>query len=326
MMKINFDVAQLKDAVTIQYIEKTLGYPLQDLLVFPKFFLIETINWCNARCIMCGIDFDKMKKAIMSDDLFDKITNEIAEHSHHVEKVLLYLYGEPLLDKKLPLRIEQMKKAGVKKINISTNAAPLNKHNATQIIEAGLDEIHIGFDSLKKDVFEAIRPRLKFETVYENIVNFIQLRNQLNPNLEIRIQVILQELNYQEADALTQHWIPLLNRNDQVAVQKVHNWGATVEAMEFDDKDKANSIPCISLWGTLCIHVDGEAGLCCVDTNNDFRLGNVVSQTIEQVWVGEPLKRAREKHISGRRHEIPICNGCTVWREEKSYSVTQGTN
>lgn len=323
---MSFVDVQLKDIAALQYIEKTLGHSLQNLLVFPKFFLIETINWCNARCIMCGVDFSNKRKAVMSDDLFDKITSEIAKHSHHVEKVLLYLYGEPLLDKKLPLRIEKMKKAGVKKVNISTNASPLNQYNATQIINAGLDEIHIGFDSLKRDTFEAIRPQLKFEMVHENIVNFIHLRNQLNPNLDIRIQVTLQELNYQEADSLTRHWAPLLNRNDQVAVQKVHNWGATVEAMEFEDKDTANNIPCISLWGTLCIHVNGEVGLCCVDTNNDFPLGNVASQTFAQIWDDNPLKQMREKHIGGRRHEIPLCNGCTVWRESKSYSVTQGTN
>lgn len=320
------NTTQLKDNVALQYVEKTLGYPLQDLFVFPKFFLIETINWCNARCIMCGIDFSKKRKAIMSDNLFGKITSEIAEHSCHVEKVLLYLYGEPLLDKKLPSRIEMMKKAGVKKVNISTNASLLNQHTATQIISAGLDEIHIGIDSLKKDTFEAIRPRLKFEMVYDNVVNFIRLRNQLNPSLAIRIQMILQDLNYQEADSLTRHWIPLLNRNDQVVVQKVHNWGATVKAMEFGDKDTANNIPCISLWGTFCIHVDGEVGLCCVDTNSDFMLGNVASQTITEIWAGDLLKRMREKHISGCRNEISICNGCTVWRGSKSYSEAHGTN
>ena len=43
----------------------------------------------NARCIMCGIDFDKKSKAVIKKDLFEKITREISQHRDHVEKVEL---------------------------------------------------------------------------------------------------------------------------------------------------------------------------------------------------------------------------------------------
>ncbi|UCD55356.1 MAG: SPASM domain-containing protein [Candidatus Omnitrophota bacterium] len=307
----------LKGSKAIKYVEKTLGYPLETLLLFPKFFLIETINVCNTRCIMCGIDFDKKKKAAMTDNLFDKITNEITQYSNHVEKVILYLDGEPLLDRKLPSRIRKLKEGGIKKINIASNASLLDCAKARQIIDAGLDEIYITLDSLKKDVFETVRPRLKFETVYKNIIDFVKLRNQLNPKLTIRIQMILQKLNYHEVDSFSHHWVPRLNPNDQVIVQKAHNWGSTVEVMEFGDEDTINYVPCIALWGTLCIHVDGQVGLCCMDTKSTLPLGKVTSQTIAEIWSGKPLRTIREKHIEGCRYQISLCNKCTVWRETK---------
>src|SRR5208337_3471558 len=169
-----------------KYIEDTLGYPLDTLTIFPKFFLIETINACNSRCIMCGIDFSKKKKAVMSDALFEKITNEIAHYKDHVEKVMLYLDGEPLLDKTMPLKVHAMKSAGIRKVNIATNASLLDSRRAADLIDAGLDEVYFTLDSLDKKTFEAIRCGLKFEDVYGNIINFIKLRNRLNPDIIIR--------------------------------------------------------------------------------------------------------------------------------------------
>lgn len=317
MMGINNTT--LNDSEALKYIEKTLGSPLEVLFRFPKFFLIETINVCNARCIMCGIDFSKKKKAVMSDRLFDKITNEISQYSEHIKKVMLYLDCEPLLDREFPSRIRKVKDSGVKKVNIASNASLLNRDMAIEVINAGLDEIYITIDSLNKETYEEIRKGLKFDTVYKNIVNFIQLRNELNPNLAIRIQMILQEKNFNEADSFTSHWAKFLNPNDQVVVQKGHNWGATIKAMKFGDEDKVNNIPCIALWGTFCVHVDGKAGLCCMDSNNTIPLGDLTSQTIAEIWHGEPLKRIRQMHISGRRSEIPMCNGCTLWRDFKHY-------
>ena len=135
------------------YLEETLGFPMETLRLFPKYFLIEPVNTCNARCIMCGIDFDKKVKAVLPDQLLDKLADEISQYNSHVEKVMLYLDCEPLLDKNLHLKIAQLKKAGVRRVNVATNASILTERRAREIIEAGLDEIYITIDSLDKKTF-----------------------------------------------------------------------------------------------------------------------------------------------------------------------------
>jgi len=307
----------IQGAAAIRYIEDNLNCPEEVLSIFPKFFLIETVNVCNAKCIMCGINFSKKKKAIMQKYLFDKITDEISQHRDHVEKVMLYLDGEPLLDKTLHLKIKQMKEKGVRKVNIATNASLLDNRKGIELIEAGLDEIYITIDSLNQRTFEAIRTGLKFKTVYENTLKFIRLRNRLNKDLSIRIQMILQESNFHETGFFTQHWTRLLEKNDQIAVQRAHNWASSVSVMKFGDEERANEIPCIALWGTMCIHVDGSIGLCCMDTDCSILLGNIKDQTITSIWQGGKLRKVREKHLYGARKNISLCDGCTLWRESK---------
>ena len=43
---------------------------INDLLRFPRFFEIETVNACNARCPMCTIDDWQRKTPTMKDSLF----------------------------------------------------------------------------------------------------------------------------------------------------------------------------------------------------------------------------------------------------------------
>ncbi|MEI7635780.1 MAG: radical SAM/SPASM domain-containing protein [Syntrophus sp. (in: bacteria)] len=307
----------LKGKSALQYIEKKQGYSLEALTAFPKYIMIETINSCNSNCIMCGIDFSKKKKEEMTDSLYSKITREIIDHKDNVEKVMLYLDCEPLLDKKLSQRIHEMKKGGIKRVNIASNASLLTEKVGTEIINAGLDEIYITMDSLKKEVYEQIRCGLNFETVHNNILCFVQLRNKLNPRLVIRIQMVLQGKNIDEVDAFNDHWIPQLSSNDQIIAQKAHNWGSTIKTVSFGDENTINNIPCVGLWGTFCIHVDGEVSLCSMDTKGVVSLGNINSERIADVWSGAEMEKIREKHLSGKRNEIGICDGCALWREDK---------
>lgn len=301
------------------HIEKTLGFPLEILSYFPKYFLIETINYCNSDCIMCGIDFKNKSKSVISDRLFNKINKELSCFINHVEKVGLYLDCEPLLDENIHLRIKSLKDGGVRRVYLATNASFLNDSMAIGIINAGLDEIYIGIDSLKKDTYEIIRRGLSFETVYANTINFIKIRNKLNSKIAIRIQMILQEPNYNETSSFVEHWVELLRPYDQIVIQKAHNWASRVEIMSFGDEQTINDLPCISLWGTVCIHVNGDVGLCCMDTNNKVHLGNINTQSIYEIWHNQILENIRNMHLSNRRAEIELCNGCTVWRKSKHY-------
>ena len=298
-----------------KHIERVLERSLSDLFIFPKYIIIETVNTCNARCIMCPIDFSKPAE-LMSDNLFDKIVAEISKNKDHVEKIMLYLDGEPLLDNKLPEKIRKLKSAGIKTVNISTNASLLDDKKGLKLLEAGIDEVFISIDSLNKDVFEEIRVGLDFNIVYKNTIDFIRLRDQVNSNSIIRILTVVQEKNHTEVFDWAKHWEPFLSKNDQITANQAHNWGSQTDVMQYDADPDPNDTPCQSLWGSFVIHQDGVVNLCCIDTHRTITIGNVKFQDISEIWQNsKELNRAREQHLAGQREKIGICDGCTTWKE-----------
>jgi|SRR5215831_17302869 len=78
----------------------TRSSPQEYLLSLPRYFELETVNACNARCTMCTIDDWNRHSPVMKDPLFKKLADEICAHVSEVKRASLYRDGEPLLDKK----------------------------------------------------------------------------------------------------------------------------------------------------------------------------------------------------------------------------------
>ena len=286
-----------------------------DLLTFPKFLEIETVNACNARCPMCTIADWQRHTPTMKDDLFQRIADEAIDHRDQIKRISLYRDGEPLLDKKLPDRIALLKEGGINATTISTNVSLLNEERSRALLEAGLDMIILSIDSLNKDNFEKIRVRLKFDEVLENALKFIELRNQLRPQTRIYMRMIRQEQNIDEWTSYEAFWRPRLSPIDRLYYHNIFNWGGQLKGFKAVEGSYEPLLPCVALWSLLVIFGDGRVPLCNVDYNNKHPIGSVLENSIEELWRSRVMNLLREQHLSGRKGETPMCKNCNVWDE-----------
>lgn len=280
-----------------------------DLISFPRFFEIETVNACNARCPMCTIDDWDRRDGLMSDELFRKIVDEIRDHPE-VLRVHLYRDGEPLLDKKLPERVRMMKSAGVREVGISTNVALLNHAKTLALLEAGLDSIILSIDSLKKEVYEKIRVGLDFREVMENAYNFILMRNATKSKCKVWVRMIRQKDNYAEWPEYQKAWNCLVKETDRVDYRDLHNWGVQLKGVP----SRTDPKPCVALWSLMVIFADGTVPRCNVDYNKKHPVGNLNDSSISELWNSPIQNRVRQEHLLGEK--TSICKGCDVWKEK----------
>jgi len=280
---------------------------------FPRYFEIETYRGCNAKCKMCFMDKMADKNHQMSEELYEKIINEAGSYSQSIEMFILARNGEPLLDSKLEQRIKLAKKHGMKLVSISTNASLLTEKRARAIIESGLDDIRFSIDGTTKESFEKIREGLKFKKVMENCLNFIKLRNQYGMKPIIQIRFVSQEDNQGQEESFKEFWLNELSSQDIIAIRKMHNWGGTLDSYSENKIKKYIPIPCKSLWNSMVILVDGTVPLCAMDYNADVLLGNANKSGLKEIWDSSQLKTLRYKHLHGKRNDIDMCKGCSVW-------------
>jgi radical SAM protein with 4Fe4S-binding SPASM domain len=287
----------------------------EGLLEFPRYFEIETVNACNARCPMCTIDDWDRRDGLMDADLFEKIANEIGMHREDVTRVSLYRDGEPLIDKRLATKVGALKGRGVKRVAISTNASLLTIDKAEGLLINGIDEVLLSVDSLVPDVYEKIRKGLDFSEVMENCLKFIELRNAMKSDCQVWVRMIRQESNRNEWPEFQRFWTSRLRASDRVDYRNLHNWGS--QLVNFRPVVQADTEkPCIALWSLMVIFANGDVPMCNVDYNNRYPLGNVKESSIVSLWRSKEQDRRRGLHLDGNRAAITPCMSCTVWSEE----------
>ena len=287
----------------------------EDLLNFPRFIEIETVNACNARCPMCTIDDWQRNTPTMKDDLFHRIADEIIDHRDEVNRVSLYRDGEPLLDKKLPERIAYLKQGGVNVTSISTNVSLLDESRSRALLDAGLDMIILSIDSLQKEIFEGIRVRLDFDEVLANAIRFIELRNKIRPQTRIYMRMIRQPENLDEWPSYEAFWRPKLADNDRLYYHNLFNWGGQLNGFEAIAPSFEPNLPCVALWSLLVIFGNGDVPLCNVDYNNKYPTGNILENSIGELWRSKVMNERREAHLGGKKSCISLCKNCNVWDE-----------
>jgi len=295
---------------------------LEESGYFPKFFEIETVNACNARCTMCTInDWAKGENVLMSDALFAKFVDEVANYVDWVETVCLNRDGEPTLDKKLPKRIKMLKDAGVRRVTFATNGQLLRPELVNRLIDAGLDDIMVSVDGITKETFEAIRVRLNYETVLENTLELIRIRNERQADLTIRVRMVILESNRHETEEWLAFWSSQISPQDQVYAKPAHTWGNQLGSETRHFINMYADVPCVSPFSTVIVEVDGKVPLCGVDYNVKLPMGDFSRQSIKEIWNSEPFTEVRSKHANKRRNEIAMCKGCHIW--DRDVMVTE---
>jgi MoaA/NifB/PqqE/SkfB family radical SAM enzyme len=298
---------------------------LDEALHFPRFFEIETVNACNARCTMCTInDWEKGQNVIMSEALYAKFVHEVAGYADWVETVCLNRDGEPTLDKQLPKRVKMLKEAGIRRVTFATNGQLLLPPLVHQLLDAGLDDIMVSIDGVTKETFEAIRLRLTYETVLQNTLNLIRIRNERNAALTVRVRMVLMERNRHELNDWLAFWKSHVGPQDRIYAKPMHTWGNQLGQESAEVVAQYAEKPCISPFSTVIIEVDGKVPLCGVDYNVKHPMGDFSRQTIKDIWNSPAFTEVRLRHATKRRNEIAMCRGCHIWDEELMVTEAPG--
>lgn len=291
---------------------------IEELHYFPKQISIEPTSSCNARCFMCPVEEWERTHVLMPDPIFEKVLADIQPFVHWIERISLPIIGEPLIDKRLESKIRRLKQIGAKVVDLTSNASLMSERRAISLIEAGLDAIDYSMDGARRDTFEAIRKRLKFDECVENIEKFIAVRDRLNPNLRIRVRMTVSELNVNELVEFKDFWSKRLGKQDQVYGKLLHNWGNWDASPILEtplDNATLDTMPCISPWIVFNIFTDGRVPLCCVDFNAEERLGNVMESSIADIWRSPTNRMLREGHGQLGRNSHKKCIGCYAWEQ-----------
>jgi radical SAM protein with 4Fe4S-binding SPASM domain len=277
----------------------------------PQYINVEPTNACNLKCVICSTSNNgSRKRGFMSLDLFRQVVGEAK--SAGVQKIALFLAGEPLLHKDLPYMVAHVVSNGME-ARIRTNATLLTAEKSEALLDAGVDFLGISFDGDNKKDYESIRVGADYDQVLENIFTFLRLKKKKGlekPFVSLQMIKLVDNPRQQIDPAFVEQFagLPI----DEFSPINPHNWRGERNDIEQRQRGR-HYYPCQFLWSALSVAWDGRV-VCCADLNGRHALGDLGKQSLAEVWNGEEVRRHRSLLKSGRNKELPLCSEChAVW-------------
>ncbi|MCH8555476.1 MAG: radical SAM protein [Schleiferiaceae bacterium] len=283
---------------------------------------IEPVNYCNLRCKFCALDHAMPKERISIAVLERFFANYFEDKRFHgLQWIHLHNGGESLLHPKLIEVLEyiasQRNKAKAinvpfPKVALLTNATILTEERSEKIIATkAIDLMRFSVDGGTPELFEQIRFRAKWDTVKANIENFVA-RNATQPTpIATGIICLVPQHLPLHTRAMAPDFQQLLQLVDDVELRRIHGWAGDLQTESEETPDYLpEKTGCMMALESLVLLPDGSVTICCADLNRKGIIGNLMKQTLFEIYTAPQRLEVLEKLHSGRKAEIPLCKDC----------------
>ncbi len=295
--------------------EGEFGFVRPEHAEFPPILIIAVTNVCDMACIHCAhpvISQDPDYKGKMMDPAIH--TRIVEETKQFKDQLWVFRYaadGESLLHPRFLDFVDETKRAGIGPVDLTTNAMTLTEKRMQRLLEAPIDVIDVSLDAFKKESYEKIRIKGKFDVVVSNTLKLIEMRNAIGSPTKIMVSIIQQKESLDEVEAFKAFWGPKV---DEVLVRGLNTDLDIVNVSEVYFKKDLPRWPCPQFWKRVTINYNGDVRFCVEDWRNNGVVGNVRDQGIHEIWKSEAYEKFRKLHRTGRWGDIKMCQPCRDWQ------------
>ena len=267
---------------------------------------IEGCNVCNLKCVMCPYERMTRPKTLMEMPLFQKIVNDAVAGG--IMNVTLNFYNEPLAD---PLILERIKYARSKGMHteLFTNGTLL-KEKLNAVIESGIDSIVVSLDAATQETYKKIRGA-DFNNTVAGILGLVG-------KIPVTVSFVVQNGNHHEIEAFRSFW----KGNAETHVCGADNRRDDTQGC-FKRLECNKLYPCTRMFRTMNIMSNGQVALCCMDYDGSTILGNLNSESIQEVYGSHKWASLRKLHFQAAGDMVDLCrktrcpylyvNGSYLW-------------
>ncbi|MCK5706698.1 MAG: radical SAM protein [Candidatus Aureabacteria bacterium] len=284
---------------------------------------IENTNACNLNCITCDTKLSKRPVGYMKIELYEKIIRELKKIG--VKKVALHTVGEPFVHKEFNDHLRIAYENGIG-IVLSTNGQILTEQHIESLLKYPPIQIRYSVDGATKETYEKIRRGGKFERLIKNMEKLSDAMEKAGVKIPVRIGSMILEDNIEELSMFYDVFRKFVRDSSYIDFKMPNTLSATDAKDYFGDFGTTITprIPCGLLWSSIAILYDGRISACCRDYHGELIMGNILEQSLSEIWNGKRYKEVRRKHLSGNVSDVPMCKNCfrsASPREAKKISI-----
>ena len=274
---------------------------------------IDVNTHCIASFVYCSLSTHRRLANVMPFELFTKIIDKF--DGYNLKWVALHIYGEPLLDPLYRERVEYLHKKG-KRLHFFTNGSLLTKSLVDFLKDKNIFGAMFNFPSLDCEEWKSFT-RLTtqhFNRAKEGIEYFIETFSNKLDHLEIVVNG--------NSDNHKERTLAIMKHFNKFGNVVVNGWDSNSRAGSLENEyvksihhDNVNFCGCPRVVSQLHINIDGDVILCCQDYFQYIKLGNVLTDDIDDIMNSAKMQSIRAQIYGlAPMDDNLLCRKCTMIR------------
>ena len=291
----------------------------------PVSITIEPTNVCNLNCPICetGSHILGRRPHMMNYEEFVQILEKVGPGANHI---MFYYMGETFLNREVYQMIRYARDMGLY-VMTCTNGDVVDPE---KLYESGINLVSFQIAGITQETHKIYRVNSDLNRVLENVRRYIDIihrRGRRPGEHQVELGFIVMRHNEGEigefiemAETLgvdRKNIISPCVRTPEQGKQFLPNsseyWIYDRERFKKDGilipKRITPKWSCPWLYYSITIQVDGNVVPCCRDPHGRYVLGNLLNQSLEEIWNGPKFRKFR-KDISNRNKELDLCKLC----------------
>lgn len=270
---------------------------------------IEITNICNLNCSFCSPL--KREKGFIKLSQFEHILKEIKPYNPHV---YLHVKGEPLIHPELEEILKCAEKHNLP-VNLTTNGTLIEKNMA--LLLKYPRQINISVHALSDNQIEdydgyinsVCRLGLEAKKQGKPFVSYRMWNGSDNEKIDVDSLTILKKIGEYFELSVEEN----ISRGRDAKKLADNVFISFMDEFEWPDENNGyigNTGKCLGGKEMLGILCDGTVIPCCLDADGMIKLGNIFSESLEDILKKERFKNL-EKGFSGGVIPEPLCQRCS---------------
>ncbi len=260
---------------------------------------IELTNRCNMRCTMCPLPNLTRPTADMPWTLVEKVAADFT--ANNIQVRWLHEMGEPLLYEKLAEAIDLFPGCSV-----STNAMALTPEIGEKLLNSTLGRLRLCPDTVNPDVYPEIRKGGNYDKVVANIKDFLD--QAAGASMSIEIQKMVSKLTSDERIEAFEALYDIERYPNATIIEKTCEGLDTTDATDLHEEYFGCFQGYPFKW--FIVMADGRVTHCCYDSDCLQPIGDMNTQTVQEIVHGETIVRFMEAFQAKDWETLPRCGEC----------------
>ncbi|MFA6956207.1 MAG: radical SAM/SPASM domain-containing protein [Thermoanaerobaculia bacterium] len=275
-----------------------------------KYVSLEASTICNQACYFCPVSITRREDHSMTMEFYESIVAQLAAYRDTLDGVSMVHYNEPTVDKRFVDQVRMLKQYGLGPA-VLTNGTGLTPDRVDSILGlGGLRYLSVNLSTLDGERYAQERGRKHLPLVLRNL-EYIKDK-PLAPQMDLAVLGTGDEAHkrdFEEIRALyagslfNVQYYEVMDRAGAVPIG-LHPSG---EKKRLRGCEQTGSRPV--QW----VHVNpmGQCVLCCQDYNDDYVVGDLHDQTLDEILAGPKMALYR-RWVYGMEQAPDdfICNRC----------------